>query len=54
MSKIEFETSHIDVSKKKADQSRDVIINVGEYMIPNIVPIMILKEGNFKVTIEDQ
>lgn len=54
MAKIEFQTDHIDISKKRVDQSRDVIINVGEDQQANLLPILILPEGNYKITIEDE
>jgi hypothetical protein len=50
---IEFICDKIDISKKRVDGSRDVIITVGEYQQEKLLPILILKEGNYKVRIED-
>ena len=53
MSKIEFICDKVDISKKRVDGSRDVIVTVGEYEQEKLLPIQILEEGNYKITIEE-
>ena len=53
MSKIEFICDKVDISKKRVDGSRDVIVTVGEYEQEKLLPILILEEGNYKITIEE-
>jgi len=53
MSKIEFICDKVDIGKKRVDGSRDVIVTVGEYEQEKLLPILILEEGNYKITIEE-
>lgn len=55
MAKIEFHTNHIDVSSKRLDGTRKVIIEVDPYEHDKLLPILLLNgEYKLKVVIEDE
>lgn len=54
MSKIEITTSELKLNGPKVDKSWTLNINVPEYEKQKLAPILLLDEGNFKVTIEDE
>lgn len=55
MNRIEFHTNKIDISAKRIDGTRKVIIEVDPYEHQQLLPILILPdEYRLKITIEDE
>jgi hypothetical protein len=51
--KINFQADSVDVSKKRVDNSRQVVLTVGEYQIKEIAGLLLVPpEVNIKVSLE--
>jgi len=51
--KINFQADSVDVSKKRVDNSRQVVLNVGEYEVSKIAGLLLVPpEVNIKVSLE--
>ena len=50
--KINFQADSVDVSKKRVDNSRQVVLNVGEYEVSKIAGLLLVPpEVNIKVNL---